>query len=66
MTLRNGRRITFAQDRLSADDIAWLKKNGGRPGGSGGGNEIPEVLPATYAKVDDRMGRAMAKLREGD
>jgi hypothetical protein len=33
VTLPNGRRMTFTQDKLSADDIAWLKKNGGRSGG---------------------------------
>lgn len=34
VTLSNGKRMTFLQDKLSAEDIAWLKRNGGRPAGS--------------------------------
>ncbi len=33
ITMANGKRVTFAQDKLSADDIEWLKKNGDRPAG---------------------------------
>ena len=34
VSLPNGKRMTFLQDKLSAEDIAWLKRNGGRPAGS--------------------------------
>ena len=53
VTLRNGRGMTFGLNKLSADDIAWLKKNAARPAGSGGGNEIPEVLPDPDDKAPD-------------
>ena len=49
----NGRPMTFDQDKLSADDIEWLKKNGDRAAGSGDGNEIPEVLPDPGDKAPD-------------
>lgn len=29
VTLPNGKRMNFTQDKLSSDDIAWLKENGG-------------------------------------
>jgi hypothetical protein len=46
VTLPNGKRMTFLQDKLSADDIAWLKKNGGRSGGSTTEvGELPDELP---------------------
>ncbi len=45
MTSR-GKRMTFSQEKLSADDIAWLKKNGGRSGGSTTElGELPAELP---------------------
>lgn len=55
VTLPNGRRMAFKQDKLSAEDIAWLKINGNRPasGSGGGGNEILEVLPAPDDKAPD-------------
>ena len=47
--LANRKRLSFAQDKLSAEDIAWLKKNGKRAGGGGGSStkvgELPDVLP---------------------
>jgi hypothetical protein len=46
VTLPNRKRMTFMQDKLSADDIAWLKKNGGRSGGSTTEvKELPDELP---------------------
>ena len=47
--LANRKRLSFAQDKLSAEDIAWLKKNGNRAGAGGGSStkvgELPDVLP---------------------
>ncbi len=46
--LPNGRRMNFMQEKLSADDVAWLKKYGGRPGGSTSTTkfkELPDELP---------------------
>ena len=34
VTLSSGKRMTFSQDKLSEEDIAWLKKNGNRSGGA--------------------------------
>ncbi len=47
VTLPNGKRMAFNQDKLSADDIAWLKKNGGRSGGGSSTKigELPDELP---------------------
>ena len=47
VTLPNGKRMTFTQDKLSEDDIAWLKKNGGRSGrgSSTEVGELPDELP---------------------
>jgi len=46
VTTSSGKRMTFSQDKLSADDIAWLKKNGGRSGGSTTEvGELPDELP---------------------
>ena len=46
VTLPNGKRMTFLQEKLSAEDIAWLKKNGGRSGGSTTEvGELPDELP---------------------
>jgi len=46
VTLPNRKRMTFTQDKLSEDDIAWLKKNGGRSGGSTTEvKELPDELP---------------------
>lgn len=49
VTLPNRKRMTFAQDKLSADDIAWLKKNG-VPVQIG---ELPDVLPDPDGKEAD-------------
>ena len=46
VTLRSGKRMAFSQDKLSEEDIAWLKKNGGRSGGSTVDiGELPKELP---------------------
>jgi hypothetical protein len=46
VTLTNGKRMNFTQDKLSEDDIAWLKQNGGRPAGKAiGVKELPDELP---------------------
>lgn len=47
VTLPNGKRMNFTQDKLSEDDIAWLKKNGGRSGGGSAPEigELPDELP---------------------
>ncbi|MEZ5301992.1 MAG: sialate O-acetylesterase [Verrucomicrobiales bacterium] len=42
----SGNVITFSQDKLSADDIEWLMKNGGRSRGSATAiGELPDALP---------------------
>ena len=46
VTLASGKRMKFTRDKLSAEDIAWLKKNGGRSGGSTSEiKELPDELP---------------------
>jgi hypothetical protein len=46
VTLPNRKRMNFTQDKLSEDDIAWLKKNGARSGGSTFEiKELPDELP---------------------
>ena len=46
VTLPNGKRMTFPQEKLSAEDIAWLKKNGAPSGGSTTEvGELPDELP---------------------
>ncbi|MDE0861385.1 MAG: hypothetical protein OSA93_14575 [Akkermansiaceae bacterium] len=46
VTLPNRKRMTFTLDKLSAEDIAWLKKNGSRSGGSTSEiKELPDELP---------------------
>ena len=57
VTMANGRRMVFMQDVLSADDIAWLKKNGspssrGRSG-SGPIKELPEQLSDPDSEAAD-------------
>jgi hypothetical protein len=53
----NGRTQNFKEDLLSADDIVWLKKNGGKTPGdsssSADGKSIPEVLPAPDGEEAD-------------
>jgi hypothetical protein len=49
VTLSNGRSMNFNQDKLSEDDIAYLKKNGKKASGfstsSASVKELPDVLP---------------------
>jgi hypothetical protein len=46
VTLANGKRMKFTRDKLSEEDIAWLKQNGGRPAGKAiGVKELPDELP---------------------
>ncbi|MFT4547517.1 MAG: hypothetical protein ACI9MB_001464 [Verrucomicrobiales bacterium] len=51
--LPNRKRMMFMQEKLSADDLAWLKKNAGKPAAGSGGNDIPEVLPDPDDKAPD-------------
>ena len=52
--LPNRKRITFNQERLSADDIAWLEKNGSRPAGNTNEvKELPDELPDPDGKEAD-------------
>ena len=47
VTLPNGKRMSFLQEKLSAEDIAWLKKNGNKPAGGKTTKvkELPDELP---------------------
>jgi hypothetical protein len=47
VTLPNGKRMAFLQEKLSAEDIAWLKKNGNKPaaGKTAEVKELPDELP---------------------
>ena len=47
VTLSNGKRQTFSQDKLSKADIAFAKENGGKALGSSAGDikDLPKVLP---------------------
>jgi len=49
VTLANGNRLSFTQDKLSEADITFLKENGtkatGSPQSSGSVKELPDVLP---------------------
>jgi hypothetical protein len=52
--LPNHKRITFKQEKLSADDIAWLEKNGNRPAGKATEvKELPDELPDPDGKEAD-------------
>jgi len=53
--LKNGRQMKFTHDKLSGDDIAWLKKNGKRSGGGSSAKigELPNVLPDPDDKEAD-------------
>ncbi len=57
VTLPNGRRQTFSQDKLSKADIAFARENGRKASGSSfsGGdiNELPKVLPDPDGKEAD-------------
>ena len=55
VTLPNGKRMNFTQDKLSEEDIAWLKKNGGRSGGGSSTEigELPDELPDPDGKPAD-------------
>lgn len=43
VTKPNGKRLSFTQDKLSADDIAWLKKNGGKKSSAGQPIKIEDI-----------------------
>jgi len=44
--LPSGKSMAFTQDKLSEEDIAWLKENGSKvASGEGEVKELPEVLP---------------------
>lgn len=53
--LKNRRKMTFDQDKLSEEDVAWLKKNGNRSlgGSSLKVGELPDVLPDPDGKEAD-------------
>jgi hypothetical protein len=61
VTARGGSPMSFKQDILSADDIAWLKAEGSKPAAgkaSGGAStgmvrELPKVLPVADGKAAD-------------
>ncbi len=62
MTLSNGKKMTFQQDKLSAADIAFLKENGsvtppssssGSKSSSGGVKPLPDVIPDPDGKPAD-------------
>ena len=54
VTLPNRKRMTFTQDKLSADDIAWLEKNGSRPAGKTTEvKDLPDELPDPDGKEAD-------------
>lgn len=43
VTKPNGKRMAFTQDKLSADDIEWLKKNGGNSTGTNKPIKIEDI-----------------------
>lgn len=43
VTKPNGRHMTFKQDKLSADDVTWLKENGGSESGASQPSKIDEI-----------------------
>jgi hypothetical protein len=47
VTLPSGKRMNFLQEKLSEEDIAWLKENGVRSGGGSSTEvgELPDELP---------------------
>ncbi len=51
----NGSRTTFTQDKLSAEDIAWLEKNANKPaaGKTIQVKELPDELPDPDGKEAD-------------
>jgi hypothetical protein len=55
--LKNGRSLSFNQDKLSEDDIAFVKKNGKKAGGSSSSSvsakDLPDVLPDPDGKEAD-------------
>ena len=50
VTLPDGREMTFREDKLSAADIAWLKKPADDPAEPEDGDESPEVVPSEDAE----------------
>ena len=57
VTLPNGRRMSFTQDKLSEADIAYLKEHGSKvtasPSAAGSVKELPDVLPDPDGKEAD-------------
>jgi hypothetical protein len=55
VTLPNGKRMAFSQEKLSAEDIAWLKKNANKPaaGKTAELKELPDELPDPDGKEAD-------------
>ncbi len=61
VTARNGSKMTFKQEVLSADDIAWLKAEGNKPAAaassgaapSGISGQVPDVIPSPDGKEAD-------------
>ena len=54
VTLPNRRSMTFTEDKLSTEDIAWVKKNAPRAGGSSAKiGDLPKVLPDPDGKEAD-------------
>jgi len=51
--LANGQTLTFAQDKLSEDDIAFLKTQGGSSGRAGVDNPLPEEWPDPDGEAAD-------------
>ena len=59
VTLPNGRQMIFSQDKLSEEDVAWLKKNGGRSGGSTAEvEELPDENEKKETASRDPLGEA--------
>jgi len=55
VTLANRKQMNFTQDKLSEEDIAWLKKNGNKPaaGKTTEVKELPDELPDPDGKEAD-------------
>lgn len=52
VTLKNGKPMTFQQDKLSADDVAWLKESGAPAGkGTGAGKSSMGKIESDAAKL---------------
>jgi hypothetical protein len=56
VTLPNGKRMAFLREKLSAEDIVWLKKNANKPDAAGktaAVKELPDELPDPDGKEAD-------------